>query len=87
MATNAAKSEALGLGIDFEFEGKTFTVPPTSEWDLDVLENYEDGKVAATMRALLGADQWATYKETPRKVSDLAALFEAVQGALGISGN
>lgn len=82
-----AKTEAVGEAVTFDYDGLTFTVPPASEWDLDVLESYEDGKIVATLRALLGADQWSKFKATKRTVQDLNDLFEAVQEALGISGN
>jgi hypothetical protein len=85
--TAAAKAEALGENVEFDFDGETYTVAPAAEWDLDVMESYEDGKIASTIRALLGPAQWATFRSKPRKVADLNSLFEAVQVALGISGN
>ncbi len=85
--TNTAKTEALGESLSFDFDGDTYAVPPAREWDLDVLEAYEDGRIAATCRALLGPAQWETFRSKPRKVADLEALFLEVQKALGVSGN
>ncbi len=85
--TNTAKTEALAEGISFDFDGETYTVPPAREWDLDVLEAYEDGQIATTCRSLLGPAQWETFKSKRRSVGDLEDLMKAVQGALGVSGN
>jgi hypothetical protein len=82
-----AKSEALHESVSFDYDGHNYTIAPTTEWDLDVLESYEDGKIAATVRALLGPEQWATFRSKKRNVGDLGSLFEALQSAIGISGN
>ena len=82
-----AQTEALEGSISFSYDGLDFTVPPAREWDLDVMENYEDGKIATTCRSLLGPDQWAAFRKKKRTVGDLEDLFEAIQTGLGISGN
>lgn len=88
MATqNSAKSEALDEKIEFEFDGDTYEVPPAKEWDLEVLESYEDGMIATCVRALLGEEQYAIFKAKKRSVGDLNDLFEEVQKALGVEGN
>jgi len=81
-----AKAEALDVMIDVIFDGETFAIPPATRWGIEVLENFEDGKMTSTVRALLGADGWARFKAKPRTVADLEALMEAVTSALG-SGN
>lgn len=86
-ASNPAQSEALDESVNFDFDGETYTIEPTSHWDLDVLESYEDGKIVSTVRALLGSDQWAKFRSKPRTTQDLNDLFEALQKALGVSGN
>lgn len=83
----AAKSEAIKKQITFTFDGDKYVIAPTQEWDLDVLEAVEDGKVVSVVRALLGAKQWEKFKATPRKVEDLNKLFEAISKAVGIQGN
>lgn len=85
--TSAAKAEALNEAVTFEYDGETYTVAASKDWDLDVLEQYEEGKVAATVKALLGPEQWATFRSTKRTVGDLSDLFEALQKAIGVSGN
>ena len=81
---SAVKADVLGTDIAFDFDGDSYTVPPTSDWDLDVLEAIEDGKMIGAVRSLLGVSQWATFKAKRRTASDAAALYEALQGALGL---
>lgn len=83
----AVKAEALSTEVAFTFEGETYTVAPTKEWDLDALEAFEDGHIATCVRLILGDAQWATFRKKPRKLADLNALFEAVQRAAGVEGN
>lgn len=78
------KAEAKNSTVAFEFDGDKYEIATTDEWDLDVLEAYEDGKIVATVRALVGPDGWATFRAKPRKVSALNDFFEAIQGALGL---
>lgn len=81
------KAEALNESVSFAYDGETYAIPPTSEWDLDVLVSYENGKIAATVEGLLGADQWKTFRSKKRTVGDLNGLFEELQKAVGVSGN
>lgn len=81
------KAEAIGTPVQFEYDGDTYAVAPANEWDLDVLEAFEEGRILATVRSLLGEAQWKTFRAKPRNVQALADLFEALQAALGISGN
>lgn len=83
----AVQAEALGAATEFEFDGETYTVAPASEWDLSVLEDYEDGKIVSAVRALLGDAGWTKFRAKPRSVSDLNSLFEALQHAVGLAGN
>jgi len=97
MTENPAKTEALGKEISFEFDGETYTVPPAREWDLDVLESYENGMIATCVRAVMGEEQYDRFKSEPaeggerkpkrRTVGDLNDLFETLQKALGVEGN
>lgn len=85
--TAAAKTEALGRGTQVRFEDHTYTIAPAEEWDVEAIEAAEAGQLATACRLLLGDDQWAAFKSKKRTLSDLAALFEAVQSAFGIEGN
>jgi hypothetical protein len=79
-----AKADATGEMVAFEYDGETYEIAPTLEWDLDVLEAYEDGKIVATVRALVGPEGWTKYRSKKRTVSDLNEFFDAIQGALGL---
>lgn len=81
-----AKAEALSAAVSLTYDGETYSIPPASEWDLDVLEHFEEGRVLALVKALLGPDGWARFRSKPRTVADLTDLMESVQEALG-AGN
>ncbi len=85
--TTPAETEAREGEVRFSFDKVEYVIPPAKEWDLDVLESWEDGKVASTCRALMGPDQWAKFRSVKRTVEDLNSLFEALQEALGVEGN
>lgn len=63
-----------------------FTIPAAEDWSLDAIEAYEDGKIATLIREILGAEQWARFKEKPRTVSDLQGFMQAFEKATD-SGN
>lgn len=88
MATqNTAKTEATNSPVEVEYDGETYTVAPAREWDLDVLEAYEEGMIARTVRSVLGAEQYQTFRSKKRTVGDLEDLFLEIQSALGVEGN
>lgn len=87
MTTKAIKAEAQSTYTEVEYDGETYSVPPTMEWDLDVLEALEDGQIVKAVRALLGEEQYAKFKSTKPTVADLNALFEEIGKAAGFSGN
>jgi hypothetical protein len=82
-----AKTDATTTEIAFEYDGAEYTIPTSGDWDLPVLEAYEDGRVVAFTRELLGPAQWAAFKRKPRKVSDITGLFEAIETASVGRGN
>jgi hypothetical protein len=83
-AAKAVKAEALETAIQFEFEGVTYTIPPTSEWSVEALEAAEDGKVITFVRSVLGPEQWAAFKAVPRKAADLDRFGDALMEAAGL---
>jgi hypothetical protein len=85
--TTAAKAEALASGVAFTYDGDSYTISPTSEWDLDALDAYEEGHVSKCVRLILGEDQWQLFRSKRRTVGDLNDLFEVAQKAAGIEGN
>lgn len=85
--SNPVKAEALAEDVTVAYAGTTYTVSAACLKDLDVLEAFEEGRVLAGMKAILGPTQWATFRATGATADDLNGLVEAIQGALGISGN
>ncbi|RKS07577.1 hypothetical protein DFP74_3255 [Nocardiopsis sp. Huas11] len=64
--------------------GVEYRVPASSEeWPLAALEGFEEGKVVAALRALLGPDQWAGLKESGATLGDLNALAEQIASVYG----
>jgi hypothetical protein len=87
-AKTPAAVEAQGSApITFDFRGLAITVPASMDWPFEVIEAFEDGKVSAILRGLLGPEQYAAFKATKPTVRDAAALIEALQSAAGIAGN
>jgi hypothetical protein len=86
-AKTAAKAEALGEHITFDFDGETYEITPASEWDLDALEAFENDKVVTCVRLILGPDQWMRFRAAHKTVGDLNRMFAAVQRAGVGSGN
>lgn len=70
--------------VSFEYGGNTFSVGDAEGWDVEVLEAFEDGKVVTAVRALLGPEQWATFKAGKPTVAELNGLFEVAAEALGL---
>ncbi len=86
----AAKAEALGQGVDFEFDGKQYHLPPADDWDLDVMEHFSEGNVLAAAKALFEDEQWQAFRtdedgnKTKRTNRDLADFIEVAMKSLGV---
>jgi len=80
-------AEALGENVAFDFDGVSYVVPPTSEWEYEALEAFESGRVSAFLKALLGEEQHDKFKAGKPRIADVNRFVEAIQKALGISGN
>lgn len=67
-ATRARKAEAEPNTepISFEHDGETYTIAADAVNDLELLEDFEDGKNLSGIRRLLGAEQWARFKDSAR---------------------
>lgn len=85
--TTPTAAEALGEKVPFTHNGVDYLVDPTTEWPYEALEAFEDGKLATFLRSVLGEEQHDAFKATKPRVSDVGDLVQAVQAALGISGN
>lgn len=84
--TTAQRDEAAAALITVEYDGATYEIPPSAEWDIAVLEAIEDGKVTHAARALLGAVQYECFRAGHKKIADLSALMEVIGNAVG-TGN
>lgn len=82
----AKKNDALAVNHKVEFNGETYEVAPAEEWDLDVLEAIDEGRMTTALKSLIGDEQYATFRVTNRKVKDLGAFFETAGKVVG-AGN
>lgn len=80
------KNDATHTPFKVEFGGETYLVPPADDWDLEVIEAIDDQRLSHAMKALLGEEQYATFRKSNRKVSSLGAFFEVAGKAVG-AGN
>lgn len=86
-ARKAARAEVTGEPVTFEHAGQPYTIDGAVLKSLDVLEAFEDGRVIAAMKTILGDAQWATFRKTGHSAEDLSTMYEAASVALGVSGN
>lgn len=82
-----AAAEALAEKIPFTSRGVDFELDPSSEWDFEAIEAFENGRIATFLRLILGEKQYAAFKATKPKVGDVDAFVMELQKALGIAGN
>lgn len=86
-AHTATAAEALAEGIEFNHNGVTYSVEPTSEWPLEALEALEEGRIVAFLKYVLGDEGYAALKATKPKIGELNDLTVAIQKAVGVAGN
>ncbi len=77
-----AKAETQDLGHSFTYDGETYWIQPADNWDIEIFELIEDGKLVKACRLMLGDKQWSLFKSKPRKAKDFNELFVASQAAL-----
>lgn len=80
------KNDATGQPHTVTFDDETYLVPPADDWDIDVLEGIDDGKMTHALKALLGAEQYAKFRASHKKVADLGRFFEVAGKQVG-AGN
>lgn len=80
------RAEVAGEGYTVEYDGHAYTVPPSEEWDIEVVEAFEENRTIAVLKGLLGPEQWATFKQNSPKAKNLAEFLEALGEVMG-SGN
>jgi hypothetical protein len=89
-AVRAVQAEATAETVDdveripFSFDGVDYTVLPTDEWDLEVIEAFEGGVVSVLYGRLLGKDGYAKLKAKKYKKANLERFAFALRDALGI---
>lgn len=90
----AAKAEALGEGIVFEFDGKTYEVEPAQDWDIDVFESFASEDLMGMIngvKLLIGLDQYNEFKtdvdgnKVKRTIEDLGSFLNMATGQLGVT--
>lgn len=82
MAVEATKPEF----IEFEFNGETYNVPgDVEEYDIEVVEAFENDDSIGAIRGLLGPQQWKLIKKRGLKVKDFNSLVEVVLKTIGLS--
>lgn len=86
-SVSPAAAEALGVRLPFTFDGVDYEIDPSSEWPYDALESFEEGRVVAFLKIILGPEQHAAFKATKPKVSDVSRFAEVIQSTVGIAGN
>ena len=85
--TNPTAAEALGQKIPVSFGGVDYLIDPASEWSYETLEAFEEGRISGFLKSILGEEQHNAFKATKPKIADVNGFVEALQKALGISGN
>ncbi|GAA4911254.1 hypothetical protein [Streptomonospora salina] len=62
-------------------------IPPSAEdWPVEVEENFEDNRLVAAIRGILGDEQWAKVKTTVRpKLRDIKDLSDAIGREYGFT--
>lgn len=83
----ARETGASDKPIVIVHDGQKYPLVPTSEWDIDLLEAVEDGKLTHILRGVLAGDGYARYSATKPKLAELEPFVAKVFKALGIQGN
>lgn len=80
------KNDATGDNFKVEFNGDTYDIPPADDWPLEVLESIDEQRMTSALRALLGEDQYETFRKTNKKVRALGEFFDVAGKAVN-AGN
>lgn len=84
---SAIAAEALAQPISIDFKGETFTARSATDWGLDAIEAFEDGRLAALLRAVLVDGDYARLRKLNPRVPELREFAEALQRGAGLAGN
>lgn len=73
--------------IKFKFDNRAYEVPRSEDWDLDLLDAFEQGQSVAALRQLLGPEQFQKFRQQKKRTTkDINAFYEALGEAAG-TGN
>jgi len=75
-----------GRVVTVDYEGHTYTYD-LDDLELEALEDWDDGKHIRAVRSILGAEQWAAYKQRHPKYVALDGFLAALLKAAASSGN
>lgn len=75
--TDAANSSTQR---EVEFEGVTYKIPPVSDWPIEVMEFVDEARWLAAVKAVLGPEQWETYKAPGRTNSQFFVFVDKLFG-------
>lgn len=85
-AVKAVAAEAdEATNVEFDFDGVHYTVDPLAVNDIEILEEFEDGKIVGPVRRILGPEQWAAFKKKRRTGKELSDLVEVMFESIGIA--
>lgn len=76
----AVKAQAQAATVTFDYDGHTYTIEKIEDPSIDLLEALEDGRVIAATKLILGAEQYAQFKSSSPRVSDLNDLISKAVG-------
>lgn len=85
-AARAARAEAIQAPVKVTFSGHTYEVAYENRNSIEFYEALEDRKSMSVVRAMLGREQWRTFKERHTS-SDDAGEFMTEYGKVTGSGN
>lgn len=73
--------------VSFQFDGETYTAPPSDDWPFKVLGMLNRGQIEEVVVILLGEEQSAKLLERDDlTVGDINRFFDVLKGAAG-TGN
>lgn len=87
LAAQKEEATAVEVAYPFSFDGELYHMPPADEWDLEVFELIEAGKLVTAMKMMIGDKQWRKFKSKPRKAAEFNDFFLAGQEALPTKSN
>jgi len=82
-AVAAAAAESKQEAFSFKLRGKTFTLPPANDWDLEVSERLARNELGEALHAMLGDTEYERFRSVKPKLGEVNAI---VQGLAKFSG-